>query len=84
MNTKYSVVKEVFDLIGMECEHPLCETLHKKWRRGGICHKPRAPRTVWVVIDKTTGERAEHLVLGAVYDTRREAIQALKVERGTQ
>lgn len=78
MTTRYLIVKEIFDLMGMECEHPLCETLHKKWRKGSICHKPRAPRTIWLVIDNNTQQRAEHLPRGAVYDTKREAVQSVQ------
>lgn len=73
---RYSAVKDEFDVNQYDCEHPLCDRLHKRWIRGGICHKPRAPRVVWIVVDNTTDERAEgHL--GDAFATKRDALAAI-------
>lgn len=60
-----------------DCEHPLCETIHRKWRvRRGyewVCEKPIAPRIEWVIVDTETGERASIPALSDAYFLKRDA-----------
>lgn len=64
-----------------DCEHPLCETLHRKWRvRRGyewVCEKPQAPRIEWVIFDTETGERASQHELSDSYFLKRDAQRAI-------
>lgn len=64
-----------------DCEHPLCETLHRKWRvRRGyewVCEKPQAPRIEWVIFDTESGERARQHELSDSYDLKRDAQRAI-------
>lgn len=60
-----------------DCEHPLCETLHRRWHktngRSWYCEKPVAPRVEWVIFDTETGERASQHELSDSYRLKREA-----------
>lgn len=64
-----------------DCEHPLCETLHRKWhRRNGreiVCTKPLAPRIEWIILDTETGERARIHELSDAYELKRDAQRAI-------
>ncbi|NBR70522.1 MAG: hypothetical protein EBT75_00235 [Proteobacteria bacterium] len=73
--SRYIIVKQEQDMNVFDCEHPLCERLHKKWIQGGICHKPRAPRAEYVIVDTATDERVDGY--DEAFDTKREATAAL-------
>lgn len=79
----YKVIKQMWTPDGMECEHSLCDPLHKPYhRRCGsypfwYCDKPTAERTEWIIVDTATGEPL--LISGELrYDLKRDAVNALK------
>ena len=80
----YKVIKQMWTPDGMECEHALCDPLHKPYhkrsvelRQGWYCDKPMADRTEWIIVDTATGEPL--LISGELrYDLKREAVKALK------
>ena len=78
----YKVVKQVWTPDGLECEHSLCERLHKPWhvREGNkwYCAKPAGERTEWLIIDDETGENLETWFVQHSYDLKRDAVKALK------
>lgn len=56
--TRFVIKRDEWIPDGMECEHPLCETMHKRWHdRNGWCKKPAAKRIEYVVVDTHTDER---------------------------
>lgn len=67
-----------------DCWHPLCETLHKRWRkfdseRGRtVCFKPVAPQVEWIIIDTETGDRADEGALSESFELRRDAVRCLE------
>ena len=80
----YKVIKQQWTPDGMECEHALCDPLHKPYhkrsvelRQGWYCDKPRADRIEWLIEDTATGEC---LTISGVlsYDLKRDAVKALK------
>lgn len=76
----YKVIKQMWTPDGMECEHALCDPLHKPYHKrhglGWYCDKPMAERTEWIIVDTATGEPL--LINGELrYDLRRDAVKAL-------
>lgn len=47
---RYIIEKRELEL-DFDCEHPMCDTLHKKWITNGVCHKPTAPHFDWIIWD---------------------------------
>lgn len=87
MNKRYKIDKTTYEV---PCEHPLCRTLHKRFRKpfanGYWYRDPEhgitrdyhdVVHTWWVIIDTETGERAWG---GEMYETKAEATKALEVE----
>jgi hypothetical protein len=78
---KYKVIKTEWTPDGMDCEHALCDPLHKRWhKRSGLswyCAKPMAPRTEWLIQDTETDEFITVNGEGR-FDLRRDAVEALK------
>ena len=78
----YKVVKQVWTPDGLECEHPLCERLHKPWhvREGNkwYCDKPAGERTEWIIIDDVSGEQLVDWAGHCCWDLKRDAVKALK------
>lgn len=79
---RYEVVKTGYDI---ECEHPLCYPLHRKWMTRGdhefLVHGfgwtnmvHTIHRTLWGVMDTATGDWA---LMGEWFETRREAVEAM-------
>lgn len=78
----YKVIKQVWTPDGLVCEHSLCETLHKPWRKrdgnSWYCAKPAGERTEWFIHDDETGEPLHHWSIDPAYDLKRDAVSALK------
>jgi hypothetical protein len=80
---RFIIEKESVDQNYLECSHGLCDTLHKRWHRGGVCMKPRADVIEWYVKDtNSTDHRSQRFYLGycgsvSSFDTKREAVAAL-------
>ena len=55
---RYIVEKRELDL-DFDCEHPLCDTLHKKWITNGVCQKPTAQFFDWIIWDSVKKEPIE-------------------------
>lgn len=79
----YKVIKQMWTPDGMECEHALCDPLHKPYHKHWgqypfwYCDKPAAERTEWIIVDTATGEPL--LISGELrYDLKRDAVNALK------
>lgn len=79
----YKVIKQMWTPDGMECEHALCDPLHKPYHERTrifpfwFCNKPMAERTEWIIVDTATGEPL--LIDGELrYDLKRDAVNALK------
>ena len=53
-----------------ECEHLLCERLHKNG-----C--PEVKRVEWFIADASTGLRTDVSDLSGLYDRKREAVEAI-------
>lgn len=74
--TRFIIKRDEWSPDGMECEHPLCETMHKRWHdRNGWCKKPAAKRVEYVIIDTHTDDRPNRCSDG--YALKREAVAAL-------
>ena len=70
--TRYIIEKQEQFLDEFDCEHPMCERFHQKWiDRSGVCHKPRKPRTEYVLVDTVSDRRIDRY--DGAYDTKREA-----------
>jgi hypothetical protein len=78
----FKVIKEQWTPDGMDCEHPLCERLHKPFhKRDGqswYCAKPSGVRTEWQIVDDETGERLETDSGYYCWDLKRDAVQVLR------
>lgn len=79
----YKIVKQEWTPEGMDCEHALCDPLHKPYHKrsahglGWYCDKPQAPRVEWLIEDTETGEPIE--IDGVLsYELKRDATKALK------
>jgi hypothetical protein len=57
--SRYVVEKRELEL-DYDCQHPMCETLHKRWRVGGVCQKPTAQSFDWIIWDNTRKEQVEN------------------------
>lgn len=75
--TRFVIKRDEWRPDGMECEHPLCETIHKNWHdlRTGWCKKPAGKRVEYVIIDTQTDDRPNECCDG--YPLKREAVAAL-------
>lgn len=87
MNKRYKIEKTESEV---PCEHPLCLTLHKRFRKpysdgfwyrdpeyGIIRDYHDVVHTYWIIIDTETGERAW---TGEMYVTKAEAVKGLEWE----
>lgn len=80
---RYKVVKEMWTPDGMDCEHPLCESIHKPYHERTrhfpywFCNKPMAERTEWGINDTETGK---HITVDGEtrFDLKRDAVKALE------
>jgi hypothetical protein len=53
--TRYVIEKRELEL-DYDCQHPMCDTLHKKWRVRGVCQKPTAQDFDWIIWDNVKQE----------------------------
>lgn len=82
MSNHFKIIKQEWDPSTMDCEHKLCDPLHKPWwDEDGCCLKPRALRIEWIIVDAETEERPYRYpfpaFLSEAYATKREAQLAL-------
>jgi hypothetical protein len=82
--TRYIITKDEWTPDAMDCDHPLCDPLHKQWhvKTGAYkdqwyCDKPAAPRVCWQVIDTTTGNVADLGDHETEYARKKDAVAAL-------
>jgi hypothetical protein len=68
--TRYIIEKRELEL-DYDCQHPMCDTLHKKWISNGICMKPTAPHFDWIIWNEIKNEVIE------VFEYQRDAKQHL-------
>ena len=76
--SRFTIIKNEWIPDGIECDHPLCDPLHKRWHDAkGECEKPlyARPRIEWVVWDTTRNERAFN---GESFDRRKDAVAYLQ------
>ena len=78
----YKIVKQVWTPDGMECEHALCDPLHKAYHvsygyNRWYCNKPMAPRTEWIIENTETNRFIDIDGVGR-FDLKRDAVKALK------
>ena len=78
----YKVIKEVWTPDLLDCEHPLCSSIHKPWhkRQGNswFCNKPIGERTEWFIVDAETNEPVQNWFVENPYNLKRDAVSALK------
>lgn len=67
---RYIIEKDEYTQDGLDCTHPLCDRFHRKG-----CPTPK--RIEWVIIDTTTGRRAD-INHQATYSHKRDAVAALQ------
>lgn len=76
--TRYIIKRDEWIPDGMECEHPLCETMHKRWHdRNGWCKKPAGKRVEYVIIDTHTDDRPNGYDCG--FALKRDATSELRL-----
>lgn len=74
--SKYEIVKEIWDDQDRDCEHPLCDTVHRRFRRyNKPC--PVGKRVEWQIYDTTTGERVDLDVFFGPYSRKKDAVAAI-------
>lgn len=53
--SRYIIEKRELEL-DYDCQHPMCDTLHRKWISNGVCQKPTAPQFDWIIWDSVKRE----------------------------
>ncbi len=56
--TRYTVEKRELEL-DFDCQHPMCDPMHKKWIINGVCQKPTAQYFDWIIWDSVKQEAVE-------------------------